>query len=144
VTILARRVDTAADTCTNLAHACLHVTTRLARSAAAGLERIAGGPYPALDISLADIADGSPRAPALASLWVRITGAEVEVSNPDAPSDYDETLLLGGLRLDDLIYPALDNSYPPGTRFVSIQGIPGWSFSHQKLFPRSLEDVVLE
>jgi hypothetical protein len=100
--------------------------------------------YAPLLVSLADIADGSPRAAALASLFVRLPGAEVESTNPDDPKDYDETLLSGGLRLDDLIASDLDNQYLVGTRFSSLQGISGFSFGHQKLYPRTLEDLSLE
>jgi hypothetical protein len=98
--------------------------------------------YPPLLVSLADIADGSPRAAAFQSLFVRLEGAAVSATNPDFPKDYDETLLVGGLRLDDLIAADLDNLYPVGTRFSSLHGIAGFSFSHQKLYPRTLEDLV--
>jgi Amidohydrolase family len=100
--------------------------------------------YAPLLVSLADIADGSPQAAALQSLFVRVSGAEVATTNPDFPKDYDETLLLGGLRLDDLITPDLDNQYPVATRFSSVQGISGFSFAHQKLYPRALEDLTLQ
>lgn len=98
--------------------------------------------YAPLVVSLADLADGSAKAAELASLWVHLDGAEVESTNPDAPKDYDETLLFGGLRLDDLIASDLDNQYPVGTRFATLQGIAGFSFGHNKLFPRSLEDLA--
>jgi Amidohydrolase family/Thrombospondin type 3 repeat len=104
----------------------------------------ATGDYPPLLVSLADIADGSPRAAELGSLFVRLAGAEVASTNPDAPKDYDETLLFGALRLDDLIASDLDNQYLVGTRFSSLQGIIGSSFGHQKLYPRTLEDLSLE
>jgi hypothetical protein len=100
--------------------------------------------YAPLLVSLADLADGSTSAAGLASLLVRLEGAEVENTNPDAPKDYDETLLFGGLRLDDLLAPDLDNQYPVGTRFATLQGIAGFSFSHQKLYPRTLEDLTLQ
>jgi hypothetical protein len=64
------------------------------------------------------------------------------VTNPDAPKDYDETGLRGGLRLDDLLWPELDNVYPPGSRFSSVNGIAGFSFGHCKLYPRSPADLV--
>jgi cytosine/adenosine deaminase-related metal-dependent hydrolase len=101
-------------------------------------------PYGPLLVALADVADGSAEADALASLWLRIEGAEVELQNPDLPKDYDETLLLGGLRLDDLIFADLDNQYPIGTRFSSLQGIAGFSFGHHKLYPLASSDVALE
>jgi cytosine/adenosine deaminase-related metal-dependent hydrolase len=102
----------------------------------------ASEPYPPLLVAPSELADGAPNAAALASLLVRIENAEVAVSNPDAPKDYDETLLAGGLRLDDLLVTELDNEYPVGTSFASIVGVSGFSFDHQKLYPRSLADIV--
>jgi hypothetical protein len=66
---------------------------------------------------------------------VRIDGLEVRLQNPDSPRDFDETGLVGDLRLDDLIYPDLDNGYPVGSKFASVTGILGFSFGHQKLYP---------
>jgi cytosine/adenosine deaminase-related metal-dependent hydrolase len=98
--------------------------------------------YPPLRVSLADLADSSAQAPGLASLLVRIEGAVVDTTNPDAPKDFDETGLFGGLRLDDLLYPGLDNVYPSGSVFSSITGIAGFSFGHQKLYPRGPSDLA--
>src|SRR5262249_38095989 len=70
------------------------------------LSQAAGpGAYSPLLLPLADAVD-TKRSDALASLLVRIQNVEVELTNPDDPNDYDETQLLGGLRLDDLLYPA--------------------------------------
>jgi hypothetical protein len=103
-----------------------------------------GAAYAALLVPLADAADGSAKAAGLASLFIRIEDVEVAATNPDDPNDYDETGLLGGLRLDDLVYPDLDNTWAVGTRFSSVSGNLGFSFGHQKLFPRSGEDIVEE
>jgi hypothetical protein len=97
--------------------------------------------YPPLLVVIDALADGAATASGLASLFVRIEGASVEVSNPDAPKDFDESLLFGGLRLDDLLYPELDNAYPVGTAFSAVEGIAGFSFGHQKLFPRGADDI---
>lgn len=107
-------------------------------------ERAAPEPYAPRVVPLGDAADGSLQAAALQSLWLRIDEAEVAVQNPDAPQDYDETGLVGGLRLDDLLLPELDNGFAPGTRFRSIRGILGSSFGHQKLCPLSNADLALE
>ena len=105
--------------------------------------RVAGtDEYQPLVIALADAADGSPTAAGLASLFVRIEGAQVATTNPDTPNDYDETLLAGGLRLDDLLWRDLDNQYAVGTPFGSLQGIAGFSFGHQKLYLRSPADLT--
>lgn len=108
------------------------------------LARRPGGSYAPLVVRLSDAADGSARAAALSSLFVRIENVEVSLTNPDAPKDYDETGLLGGLRLDDLLFTELDNGYAPGTRFQAVQGILGFSFGHQKVFPRSHQDIELD
>jgi cytosine/adenosine deaminase-related metal-dependent hydrolase len=100
-------------------------------------------PYPPLLVSIAALSDGSTTASGLASLFVRIEDASVEASNPDAPKDFDESLLFEGLRLDDLLYPELDNLYPAGTVFSAVEGIAGFSFGHQKLFPRGATDLTL-
>lgn len=108
------------------------------------LLRRAGEPYAPLEVELGQLADGSPDAPSFASLLVRVVDVEVASSNPDAPSDYDETELLGGLRLDDLLFPELDNLYAVGTRWAWVQGVAGRSFSHQKLWPRGHSDFSSE
>lgn len=100
--------------------------------------------YAPLPVTLASIADGSEQAPGLASMLVAIREVEVAATNPDAPSDYDETELAGGLRLDDQLYPELDNELPIGARFGVLQGISGVSFGHRKLWPRGPEDCVRE
>ena len=100
-------------------------------------------PYPPLLVAIAALADGSTTAPGLASLFVRIEGVSIEASNPDAPKDFDESLLFGGLRLDDLLYPELDNLYPVGSMFRAVEGIAGFSFEHQKLYPRGARDLTL-
>jgi cytosine/adenosine deaminase-related metal-dependent hydrolase len=106
----------------------------LSRSAAAAA-------YAPLAISLAQAADGSASAAGLTSLFVQLAAGEVDVTNPDAPRDYDETGLRGGLRLDDLLWPELDNTYPVGTTFSSLTGVVGFSFGHYKLYPRSVADL---
>jgi hypothetical protein len=78
------------------------------------------------------------------SMLVRIVDVTVANANPDAPSDYDEFLLEGGLRVDDLIDPLLDNDLPAGTRFQSITGVLGRSFGHYKIWPRDASDLVRE
>lgn len=106
--------------------------------------RPAPAAYAPLQLNVEELADGSDVAPGFTSLFVQILGARVQATNPDAPKDYDETGLVGGLRLDDLLYPELDNSFTVGARFRSIQGIHGFSFSHHKLWPRQAGDIELE
>jgi cytosine/adenosine deaminase-related metal-dependent hydrolase len=106
------------------------------------LARSQGQPYAPLRVEASELADGAPEPEAFASLYVRIENAEVALQNPDLPADYDEIGLVGGLRLDDLIAPELDNTFPPGTLFAAVRGIPGISFEHHKLFPIRAEDLV--
>lgn len=89
----------------------------------------------------------SANTPDLASLSMQHEGSLVHVealaviaTNPDAPNDYDETLLEGDLRLDDWLLPELDNTFPVGTK-LDVTGIIGRSHGNYKLWPRRLEDV---
>jgi cytosine/adenosine deaminase-related metal-dependent hydrolase len=88
-----------------------------------------------------DIGDSGALARAYDSMLVRVEAVAVTVTNPDAPSDYDETELTGAVRIDDLLYPELDNAYPAGTSWSSVTGILGRSFEHQKLWPRASTDL---
>jgi cytosine/adenosine deaminase-related metal-dependent hydrolase len=99
------------------------------------------GPAPVpVDVDASELGDGGELAEAYDSMLVRVTGASVVESNPDAPSDYDETKLTGELRLDDLLLPELDNEFTPGTAFPALVGIAGISFEHRKLWPRTPAD----
>jgi hypothetical protein len=89
-----------------------------------------------------EVGDGGSLGAAYDSMLVRVLAASVSETNPDAPSDYDETGLENALRLDDLLYPELDNLFTPGTRFSSVTGILGRSFDHQKLYPRDAADLA--
>jgi hypothetical protein len=106
------------------------------------LDRTPGPPLEPLDADAALLGDGSSLAAGYELMLVRVAGAAVAVPNPDAPSDYDETLLDGELRLDDLLYPELDNVYEVGDTFTSVTGIAGRSFDHRKLWPRSELDIL--
>jgi hypothetical protein len=77
-------------------------------------------------------------------MLVTVENVTVENPNPDAPSDYDELLLDGGLRVDDLLAPELGNDIPDGAPYRSVTGILGYSFGHWKLWPRGAEDIVEE
>jgi hypothetical protein len=89
-----------------------------------------------------DIGDAGDLSESYASMLVRVENVTVTNSNPDSPFDYDELLLDGGLRLDDLLAPELDNESAVATRFRSVTGILGYSFGHWKLWPRSASDIV--
>ncbi len=89
-----------------------------------------------------DAGDDGALAAAYDSMLVTVTDAIVVETNPDAPSDYDETELSGALRLDDLLDPELDNAFAPNTGFSAVTGILGYSFDHRKLMPRSAADLA--
>jgi hypothetical protein len=95
----------------------------------------------ALDVSAESIADGGALSAELDGMLVRVRDAVVLAANADAPNDYDETLLEGGLRLDDRLFPELDNDFVAGAR-LDVTGVLGYSFGHWKLWPRSRDDLV--
>jgi cytosine/adenosine deaminase-related metal-dependent hydrolase len=101
-------------------------------------------PGPSLEpllVAANTIGDSGALGRAYDSMLVRVESVSVARTNPDAPSDYDETELQGALRIDDLLCPDLDNAYAAGTPFRGITGISGHSFDHQKLWPRSLAEL---
>jgi len=110
--------------------------------AATLLARAPGGVPEPLLVSAEEVGDGGTLAAAYASMLVTVANPRVAETNPDAPSDYDETLLDGTLRLDDLLYPELDNVFAPGSGFASVTGVLARSFGHQKLLPRTAADLV--
>lgn len=107
-------------------------------------EIVARSPAPAIEpvvLPASAVGDLGALARPYDSMLVRVESVAVTVTNPDAPADYDETELEGALRIDDLLYPELDNTYSPGTPFARVTGVLGRSFDHQKLFPRSSADL---
>ncbi len=97
-------------------------------------------PEPVL-LAAAGVGDSGALARPFDSMLVRVENVAVAQTNPDGPSDYDETELSGALRLDDLLYPELDNTFPAGTPFSRVTGVLGRSFDHQKLWPRNAADL---
>jgi len=65
--------------------------------------------------------------------------------NPDAPKDYKELELTGGLRLDDQLYHYYDDLdiRKQGVKLDRVTGILNFSFSHHKILPRGPEDIVV-
>jgi hypothetical protein len=99
--------------------------------------RATGAPLEPLVVAANGIGDSGALARPYDSMLVRVESVTVARTNPDAPSDYDETELEGGLRIDDLLCPDIENTYPAATSFTRITGILGRSFDHQKLWPRT-------
>ncbi|MEZ4442394.1 MAG: thrombospondin type 3 repeat-containing protein [Polyangiaceae bacterium] len=110
---------------------------------------VAAGSVPApVVLSSADIATGGSMAEAYEGVLVRVQNVAVTNVNPDAPSDFDEFEVTGGLRIDDLVVDGggtggmLDNTYALGASFSSITGVHHYSFSNFKLLPRTTADLV--
>jgi predicted extracellular nuclease len=101
-----------------------------------------------ITLSASLLATGSSSAEMYEGVLVRVANVTVTNVNPDAPSDYDEFAVTGGLRIDDMIIDgggtggALDNTYALGTPFSSIVGILHYSFNDYKLLPRSAADIT--
>jgi hypothetical protein len=90
----------------------------------------------------AEIATGSATAEPWESMLVSVGAVAITVQNPDAPEDFDEFEVTGGLRVDDVIAGALDNLCPVGSAFTSIVAIHAWSFDNYKIEPRDAADVA--
>jgi cytosine/adenosine deaminase-related metal-dependent hydrolase len=88
------------------------------------------------------LADGGALGAAYRSMLVTLASPSVSIENPDAPADFDEFVVSGGLRVDDALYPELDNTFGTGARFVSLTGVLGYSYGHAKLWPRGPGDIV--
>lgn len=99
-------------------------------------------PFAPVVVAGADVATGGTLAEGFESMLLRVENVQVTDMNPDAPSDFDEFEVTGGLRVDDLLFPALGNDYPLGTNFLSITGVHGFTFSDRKLLPRDSADLV--
>ena len=76
-------------------------------------------------------------------VFVKVENVAVVTENADAPDDYDEFTITGGLRVDDFIWEDLDNTYTAGTTFNSISGMLHYAYGNYKIVPRNAEDIVL-
>ena len=87
------------------------------------------------------------------SMLVSLGTVSVVNPNPDAPSDFDElevsstavatcTSATVGLRIDDELYPALDNTYACSATFSQVVGIAGSAFAQYKVWPRGAADIT--
>jgi predicted extracellular nuclease len=92
-------------------------------------------------LAAADIATGGALAEPYEGVLVRIEDVAVTDANPDAPSDFGEFVVTGGLRVDDTIY-RIEPDPVLGDTFQSIAGVLHYSFSNTKLLPRDAADVI--
>ena len=92
----------------------------------------------------ADVADGGSRSEALEGVLIEVDNVNVVKENPDAPKDYKECELTGGLRMDDALfdYTSLGIRHE-GQCLKKVVGILVYSFSHYKILPRSADDITI-
>lgn len=99
-------------------------------------------------VTSADVANGGAMAEMYEGVLIEVQNVTVTNENPDAPDDFDEFEVTGGLRIDDLAADGggmggtIDNTYAVGTTFSSIVGVHHYSFSNFKLLPRSAADLT--
>jgi hypothetical protein len=96
---------------------------------------------PILVMNPGDIATGGTRTESYESMLVKVDNVSVVVVNPDAPDDYDEFAVTGNLRIDDTLFPALDNTLAQGAPLGTVTGILGYAYSNSKLWPRTSADI---
>jgi imidazolonepropionase-like amidohydrolase len=95
-----------------------------------------------VDVAAADVATGGADADAYVGVLIRIGSVTVTDANPDAPDDFNEFSVSGGLRVDDLLY-LIEPDPVVGDSFNGIVGILNSSFSNSKLEPRDENDIIL-
>jgi imidazolonepropionase-like amidohydrolase len=105
-------------------------------------------PVAPITVDPVDVANGGALAEAYESMLVTVLDVTITDINPDAPDDFDELAIDGGLRVDDALSDAqtgsgFGNDCPNGTMFDQITGVMGFSFDDRKLFPRGVADVTV-
>jgi predicted extracellular nuclease len=100
-------------------------------------------PAPELIADPATIATGGAMAEEFESVLVRVENVTVTNENPDAPEEYGEFEITGGLRVNDGFFSFDDWMKPAmGASYASITGLLSYSFSIRKLEPRDTADLV--
>ncbi|PRQ09453.1 hypothetical protein [Enhygromyxa salina] len=103
------------------------------------------GPSPAPEI-IADPASlntGGSMAEQFESVLVQVENVTVTNENPDAPEEYGEFEITGGLRVNDGFFAIADWTKPAmGASFTSIAGVLNYSYEVYKLEPRTNADLV--
>lgn len=103
------------------------------------------GPSPAPEIIAdpATIANGGAMTEEFESVLVRLENVTVTNENPDAPDEFGEFEITGGLRVGDEFFAIADWMKPAmGASYASITGLLTYAFSNQKLQPRDAADLV--
>ncbi len=102
-------------------------------------------PAPELIADPAAIATDGAMTEQYESVLVQVENVTVTVANPDDPEQFNEFVVTGDLRIDDIFF-AIDDWVAPavGTSFASITGALTYGFSNFKLEPRDPSDLVAE
>jgi hypothetical protein len=98
-------------------------------------------PFAPLLVDPATVATNGMLAEAYEAMLLQVDDVSITVQNSDAPMDFDEFTVTGGLRINDSNFQALNNICMVGAAFTSIAGTLDFSFSNTKLEPRSIDDV---
>jgi hypothetical protein len=98
-------------------------------------------PFAPLLVDPATVATNGMLAEDYEAMLLRVEDVAITVQNSDAPMDFDEFTVTGGLRINDSNFQALNNTCMVGTQFTSIVGVLDFSFSNTKLEPRSANDI---
>lgn len=97
-----------------------------------------------LVVDPADVADNGSRAEALEGVLIEVDNVTVVKANPDAPKDYNECELTGGLRMDDALFDYTKLGIrTQGQCLKKVVGILVYSFGHYKILPRSASDITV-
>ena len=100
-------------------------------------------PTPELIADPSTIATGGAAAEDWEGVLVTVETVTVTNENPDAPMEFGEFEVTGGLRVDDLFFAMADWTKPlMGAMYTSITGVLVYNFSNFKLEPRDANDLV--
>jgi DNA/RNA endonuclease YhcR with UshA esterase domain len=99
-------------------------------------------PTPAV-VDPAMIATGGAMSEDYEGVLVSVENVMVTDENPDAPMEYGEFVVTGGLRVDDEFFAMADWTKPAvGQSYASITGPLVYGFDNFKLEPRDAADLV--
>jgi hypothetical protein len=111
---------------------------------ASGVMVTGSGPAPAPELIAdpATISTTGAVAEDYEGVLVRVENVMVTNENPDAPDDFNEFEVTGGLRVDDVFFATSDWTSPTaGTSYAAITGPLVESFMNFKLEPRDAADL---
>lgn len=95
---------------------------------------------PEVIVNPGTIATGGAQAEAYESVLVEVQQVVVVSDNPDAPDDFGEFSVTGGLRVDDALFQVAPR--PPVNATIGwISGVLSFAFENFKLLPRDADDV---